>query len=65
MPGVARVLLTMPLYFALITLATWVALFELLFRPFHWGKTEHGREKAKLEAEAMGATTRPWLSMER
>ena len=45
MPGVARVLLTMPFYFALIAIASWVGLFELIVRPFHWGKTEHGVAK--------------------
>jgi cellulose synthase/poly-beta-1,6-N-acetylglucosamine synthase-like glycosyltransferase len=48
MPGLVKILLTLPASYILISLASWVALFELLIRPFHWGKTEHGREKAKL-----------------
>jgi cellulose synthase/poly-beta-1,6-N-acetylglucosamine synthase-like glycosyltransferase len=47
MPGLTRVLAGMPLYFALITLATWQALFDLVFRPYYWAKTEHGREKSR------------------
>ncbi len=33
---------TMELYFPLATLAAAKALFEILFRPFHWDKTVHG-----------------------
>ncbi len=40
-----RALLYMPAYYALISLATWVALYELIVRPFHWHKTEHGRAR--------------------
>ena len=47
MPGVTRVILTMPVYFVAIALASWTALFELIFRPFHWGKTDHGRAKRR------------------
>jgi len=38
-----RAALCMPAYYALVTAATWVALFELIVRPFHWHKTAHGR----------------------
>jgi cellulose synthase/poly-beta-1,6-N-acetylglucosamine synthase-like glycosyltransferase len=37
------ILATLPLYYGLICLATWAALFDLAIRPFHWAKTEHGR----------------------
>ena len=47
MPGIALVILTMPIYFLAIALASWMALFELIFRPFHWGKTDHGRAKRR------------------
>jgi glycosyltransferase XagB len=30
------------LYYGLVSLAAWRALFELLFQPYHWHKTEHG-----------------------
>jgi cellulose synthase/poly-beta-1,6-N-acetylglucosamine synthase-like glycosyltransferase len=42
----ARALIYMPLYYLLVSAATWVALYELIVRPFHWHKTAHGRPKA-------------------
>ncbi len=36
------ILATLPLYYALICVATWAALFDLAIRPYHWAKTEHG-----------------------
>ena len=47
MPGITLVLSTLPIYFLAIALASWTALFELIFRPFHWGKTDHGRAKRR------------------
>lgn len=35
-------LLTMPIYLVLISLAGWFAIADLIRRPFHWAKTEHG-----------------------
>jgi cellulose synthase/poly-beta-1,6-N-acetylglucosamine synthase-like glycosyltransferase len=43
----ARILATLPLYYALICVATWAALFDLAIRPFHWAKTEHGLSRAR------------------
>ena len=43
--GVLGALFAMPAYYALVSLATWAALFELVIRPFHWSKTEHGRTR--------------------
>ncbi len=40
-----RALAYMPLYYALVSAATWVALYELIVRPFHWHKTAHGRPR--------------------
>jgi cellulose synthase/poly-beta-1,6-N-acetylglucosamine synthase-like glycosyltransferase len=37
-----RILVTLPLYYAMICLATWAALFDLAIRPYYWAKTEHG-----------------------
>lgn len=34
-----------PVYLVGITLASWVAAFDLMVRPFHWIKTEHGFAK--------------------
>ena len=42
-PGI---LATLPLYYALICVATWAALFDLAIRPYHWAKTEHGLSRA-------------------
>jgi glycosyltransferase involved in cell wall biosynthesis len=43
MKGAARSMASMPAYYALVCAATWVALFDLAWRPFYWAKTEHGR----------------------
>ena len=41
-----RALLGMPLYYALVSAATWVALWDLIVRPFHWHKTAHAAPAA-------------------
>ncbi|MBX3429699.1 MAG: hypothetical protein KF779_08965 [Hyphomonadaceae bacterium] len=38
----ARAAPTMPLYWPLISIAAYRALFELIFRPSYWAKTQHG-----------------------
>jgi glycosyltransferase XagB len=35
-------LITMPIYWLMMTLAAWKALKEFIVSPFHWNKTEHG-----------------------
>ena len=35
-------LMTMPLYWGLMSIAAWIALIELCRRPHHWRKTAHG-----------------------
>lgn len=35
-------LATMPIYWLLISLAAWAALWQFIVAPFHWNKTEHG-----------------------
>ena len=35
-------LMTMPLYWGLMSIAAWMALLELCRRPYHWRKTAHG-----------------------
>ena len=49
-----RALIGLPLYYALVLAATWVALFELIVRPFHWHKTTHGRPQAPARIAAPG-----------
>ena len=36
-----------PLYWVLMSAATYMALVELFFRPHHWHKTEHGLHVAE------------------
>ena len=52
-----RALLLMPIYYGLVSAATWVALYDLIVRPFHWHKTAHGRPPSaarRIAAEAAG-----------
>ena len=44
----APVMLLMPLYSLAISLASWVALVDLIRAPFHWLKTEHGFARTSL-----------------
>lgn len=58
----ARAALTMPFYWPLSTLAAAAAMFELLFRPHHWAKTEHGatrREQHSLPAPSVRHVSTP------
>ena len=41
----AFVIATMPVYWLLSSIAGWMALWQLVRRPFHWNKTEHGLSK--------------------
>jgi glycosyltransferase XagB len=34
-----------PLYYLLASVASWLALYDLISRPYHWHKTEHGLAK--------------------
>ena len=36
---------TMPVYWLLISVAAWLALWQFIFAPFTWNKTEHGLSK--------------------
>ena len=38
-------LLLLPVYYLLVTAATWAAMLDLLFRPHYWAKTAHGRSR--------------------
>ncbi|WP_316858978.1 glycosyltransferase [uncultured Cohaesibacter sp.] len=42
-----RTIAGMPLYWLLMTPAAWRALFQLMLRPHHWEKTEHGLSKIR------------------
>jgi glycosyltransferase XagB len=41
-PGV---LLLLPIYYLLVSAATWAAIFDLALRPHYWAKTAHGRTR--------------------
>jgi cellulose synthase/poly-beta-1,6-N-acetylglucosamine synthase-like glycosyltransferase len=41
----ALAIASMPVYWMLFMPAAWLALYEALFRPFHWHKTQHGAAK--------------------
>jgi cellulose synthase/poly-beta-1,6-N-acetylglucosamine synthase-like glycosyltransferase len=43
MTRLAGAVASLPLYFALISAASWAATIDLAIRPFYWSKTEHGR----------------------
>jgi len=47
----------LPVYYLLISAASWAALFDLAIRPFHWAKTEHGRARTAT-GERAGAPAR-------
>jgi cellulose synthase/poly-beta-1,6-N-acetylglucosamine synthase-like glycosyltransferase len=38
-------LLLLPVYYLLVSAATWVAMFDLALRPHYWAKTAHGRSR--------------------
>ena len=52
------ILATLPLYYALICVATWAALFDLAIRPYHWAKTEHGLRRVRGSGRRRGRSVR-------
>lgn len=53
----AWVLVLMPIYWILLSLAAWRALFQLIRDPYRWEKTEHGLAKTSRLAERVAATS--------
>jgi glycosyltransferase XagB len=43
-----------PLYYLLASVAAWMALYDLISRPYHWHKTEHGLAKTTRQASQPG-----------
>jgi hypothetical protein len=41
----AGTLALLPVYYILLTAATWTAMFHLVLWPHHWAKTAHGRSR--------------------
>jgi len=58
----AWVLLLTPLHWLLLSLAAWRALYQLVFAPYAWEKTEHGLAKSSWRAAKM---MRSLLELER
>jgi glycosyltransferase XagB len=60
-PGWFMPLLTMPVYWFMMSFAAWYALWQFIAAPFHWNKTEHGlsrfqrARKRKTRSEAAAA----------
>jgi glycosyltransferase XagB len=46
----------LPLYYLLTSAAAWMALYDLLLRPYHWHKTEHGLAKTSRQGALTRAT---------
>lgn len=44
-PVRATTLLTLPVYWLMMSAAAWAALWDFVVRPFHWHKTQHGLSK--------------------
>jgi cellulose synthase/poly-beta-1,6-N-acetylglucosamine synthase-like glycosyltransferase len=51
-PARFSALALLPLYYVYVSAAAWVALKELLHRPFQWNKTEHGQALMPLSLDA-------------
>jgi cellulose synthase/poly-beta-1,6-N-acetylglucosamine synthase-like glycosyltransferase len=43
--------LTMPVYWALLSFASWRGFIQLMYKPFYWDKTSHGVSKATKETK--------------
>ncbi len=42
-----RAVALMPVYYILVTVATWTAMVHLVMWPYYWGKTDHGRSQSR------------------
>ncbi len=49
----------LPLYYLLMSVAAWAALYDLAVRPFHWRKTEHGLARTRRRPGRVGARRAP------
>lgn len=60
-PGLLLLVPLLPLYYALVSFAAWMALYEYFNRRFVWNKTEHGlaRQRAPVETSTSAAAIPP------
>lgn len=50
-------LLTMPIYWLLISCASWLALWQFIRKPFLWNKTQHGLHRARAASRSQRSAT--------
>ena len=43
-----------PIYYLLVSLASWTAILDSVWRPYHWAKTAHGRTRQRAPCELRG-----------
>jgi hypothetical protein len=48
-----------PLYYLLASVAAWMALYDLISRPYHWHKTKHGLAKTTRQGAPLERATTP------
>ena len=54
---IAWVLFTIPLYWLVMSMAAWRALWQLVRAPYHWEKTPHGLARSSLRAQRRRAAS--------
>jgi cellulose synthase/poly-beta-1,6-N-acetylglucosamine synthase-like glycosyltransferase len=57
-PGLLLLVPLLPLYYALVSVAAWMALYEYFNRRFAWNKTEHGLARRRAPVELAPASDR-------
>ena len=54
-----RTFALMPVYYILVTAATWAAVVHLVMWPYYWGKTDHGRSRPRPAPRALTSRFAP------
>ncbi len=49
----------LPFYYLLASVAAWLALYDLISRPYHWHKTEHGLAKTSRRSQSSASAPAP------
>ncbi|MBO0734657.1 MAG: hypothetical protein J2P49_10155, partial [Methylocapsa sp.] len=55
----------LPAYYLLVSAAAWMALYDLVSRPYHWCKTEHGLAKTSRQGRPLAKAERHEQAMAR